>query len=72
MKVTTVGIDLAKNVLALSGANRNGRVVLRKQFRRAQLLSFLGTLEPAWWGFRRAAARITLRAQLVPSAIRSG
>lgn len=38
MKVTTVGIDLAKNVFALTAAKRSGRVVVRRQLRRAQLL----------------------------------
>jgi transposase len=74
MKVTTVGIDLAKNVLALSGANRNGRVVLRKQLRRAQLLGFLGTLERCVVGleacggahhFARAIARLGHQVKLM-------
>ena len=44
MEITTIGIDLAKNVFALSGADGRGRVVLRKQLRRAQVLEFLGKL----------------------------
>jgi transposase len=74
MKVTTVGIDLAKNVMALSGANRNGRVVLRKQLRRARLLGFLGALEPCVVGleacggahhFARAIARLGHQVKLM-------
>src|SRR6202790_2071706 len=46
MEITTIGIDLAKNVFAVSGAERRGRVVVRKQLRRAQLMGFLRTLRP--------------------------
>src|ERR1700694_1129668 len=41
MKVTTIGIDLAKSVFALSGADSPGRVVIRRQLRRAQVLGFM-------------------------------
>jgi len=44
MEITRIGIDLAKSVLALSAADRRGRVVLRKQFRRAQVLGFMRSL----------------------------
>jgi transposase len=46
MEITTIGIDLAKNVFAVSGADRRGRVVVRKQLRRAQLMGCLRTLRP--------------------------
>src|SRR6202011_2274422 len=41
MEVTTIGIDLAKSVFALSGADSRGRVVIRRQLRRAQVLGFM-------------------------------
>jgi hypothetical protein len=31
MEVTTIGIDLAKSVFAVSGADSRGRVVIRRQ-----------------------------------------
>jgi hypothetical protein len=34
MEVTTIGIDLAKNVFAVRGADGSGRVVMRRQLRR--------------------------------------
>jgi transposase len=40
-EVTTIGIDLAKSVFAVSGADSRGRVVIRRQLRRAQVLGFL-------------------------------
>src|SRR5208282_5920928 len=41
MEVTTIGIDLAKSVFAVSGADSSGRVVMRRQLRRAQVLGFM-------------------------------
>src|SRR5208337_4145481 len=41
MEVTTIGIDLAKNVFAVSAADSSGRVVMRRQLRRAQVLGFM-------------------------------
>jgi transposase len=46
MEVTTIGIDLAKNVFALWGADADGRIVLRKELGRGQLSRFLRKLEP--------------------------
>lgn len=45
-EVSTVGLDLAKHVFQLHGADAAGRVVFRKQLRRGELLRFLGVLEP--------------------------
>ena len=42
MKITTVGIDLAKNVFSLHGITQSGAVVLRKTLRREQLLQNSG------------------------------
>jgi len=41
MEITTIGIDLAKSAFAVSGADSSGRVVVRRQLRRAQVLSFM-------------------------------
>lgn len=46
MELTTIGIDLAKSVFAVSGADRRGKVVMRRQLRRAQVLEFMGKLGP--------------------------
>ncbi len=37
MKITTVGIDLAKNVFQVHGVDEHGKAVLRKQLRRDQV-----------------------------------
>ena len=44
MEVTTIGIDLAKSVFAVSAADGSGRVVIRRQLRRAQMLGFMREL----------------------------
>lgn len=44
MQVTTVGLDLAKNVLQVHGVNAHGKVVLRKQLRRDQVAAFFANL----------------------------
>ena len=44
MKITIVGIDLAKNAFRLHGCDEEGRAVLRKQLTRGQLLAFIAQL----------------------------
>lgn len=44
MQVTTIGLDLAKNVLQLHGVDAHGRVVLRKRLARSRLLAFCANL----------------------------
>jgi transposase len=41
-EVSVIGLDLAKHVFQLHGADASGRVVLRKRLRRAQVLEFFG------------------------------
>jgi transposase len=44
MEITTLGIDLAKNVFCVHGCDANGKPVLRKQLLRRRLLSFVANL----------------------------
>jgi transposase len=44
MKITTVGIDLAKDVFQIHGVDAQGQVVLKKQLRRVQMASFFVNL----------------------------
>lgn len=46
MKITTVGIDLAKNVFQVHAVDERGAVVLRKQLRRDQMTAFFANLSP--------------------------
>lgn len=49
-QVTTVGIDLAKNVFSLHGVDRLGAVVLKRAVRRDQLLQAVAGLPPCLIG----------------------
>ena len=44
MHITTIGLDLAKNVLQVHGVDANGKTVLQKQLKRAQVLTFFAPL----------------------------
>jgi len=44
MNVTTIGLDLAKSIFQVHGVDANGRVVIRKSLRRAQMLPFFARL----------------------------
>jgi len=46
MKLTTIGIDLAKNVFQVHGADDRGRALLKKQLKRAQVVPFFANLAP--------------------------
>lgn len=43
---TTVGLDLAKNVLQVHGADAHGRVLFRKKLQRSQVATFFAKLPP--------------------------
>jgi transposase len=44
MKITTVGIDLAKNVFQVHGVNEHGKAALKKQLKRGQVAEFFANL----------------------------
>lgn len=46
MNITTVGIDLAKNIFHLHGVDGHGKVVLRKRLNRRQVLEWAVNLPP--------------------------
>jgi transposase len=48
--VTTVGIDLAKNVFSLHGVDQSGSPLLRRTLRRAQVTAFVAQLPPCLIG----------------------
>lgn len=50
MKITTIGIDLAKHVFQVHGVDERGQVVLKKQLKRAQLAVFFANLPPCLIG----------------------
>ena len=50
MTITTVGLDLAKNVFQVHAVDRAGCVVARKALRRGQVLPFFAKLTPCLVG----------------------
>jgi transposase len=50
MDITTVGIDLAKQVFQVHGVGSRGTVSVRKQLRRAEVAKFFATLPPCLVG----------------------
>jgi transposase len=49
-KITTLGVDLAKNVFQLHGVNLAGKAVLCRAVRRSQLMKTIAQLEPCLIG----------------------
>ncbi len=50
MKTTTVGIDLAKNMFQIHAVDERGKVVVKKQLRRNQVIPFFTNLDPCLVG----------------------
>ena len=50
MKITTIGIDLAKEVFQVHGVDDHGKTVLRKQLRRNGMAKFFANLAPCLIG----------------------
>ena len=55
MKISTVGLDLAKNVFQVHGVDAEGHVVIRRQLRRGQVLAFFKKLDPCLIGLEACA-----------------
>jgi transposase len=55
MQVTTIGLDIAKNVFQVHGVGGTGRVVLVRKVRRNQLLPLFGSLQPCLIGMEACA-----------------
>ena len=55
MQVTTIGLDIAKNVFQVHGIDAAEKVVVRKQLRRRQVLEFFKALPPCVVGMEACA-----------------
>jgi transposase len=56
MKITRIGLDLAKNVFQVHGVDRSERVVVRRQLSRSQVVGFFEKLEPCLIGMEACAS----------------
>ncbi len=50
MEVTTVGLDIAKNIFQVHAVDGGGRVVVRRALKRAQMIPFFSKLSPCLIG----------------------
>ena len=55
MQITTIGLDIAKNVFQVHGIDANEKVVVRKQLRRSQVIAFFEALAPCLIGMEACA-----------------
>ena len=55
MQITTIGLDIAKNVFQVHGIDAAEKVVVRKQLRRAQVMKFFAALPPCLVGMEACA-----------------
>ncbi|MGH8604283.1 MAG: IS110 family transposase [Gammaproteobacteria bacterium] len=76
MNITTIGLDIAKNVFQVHGVNGHGKVVVRKKLTRAKVLEFFANLSPCligmeacpgahYWG--REVMKLGHRVKLMPA-----
>ena len=56
MQITTIGLDIAKNVFQVHGIDANEKVVVRKQLRRSQVIAFFNALQPCLIGMEACAS----------------
>ena len=54
-EVSTIGLDLAKSVFQVHGVDVAGRVVVRRQLRRGEVLAFFARLRPCLIGMEASA-----------------
>ncbi len=52
MKITTLGLDLAKNVFQIHGINALGKPVIKKQLKHNQMAEFFVNLPPCLIGMQ--------------------
>ena len=55
MQITTIGLDIAKNVFQVHGIDTNEKVVVKKQLRRSQVMAFFTALPPCLIGMEACA-----------------
>ena len=61
MDITTIGLDLAKNVFQVHGINGRGDVIVRRRLRRAQVCAFSPPCRLVWLAWKLAARRTSGR-----------
>lgn len=55
-EIATVGLDLAKSVFQVHAIGADGKVIVRRQLRRAEMLKFFASLSPCLVGMEACAS----------------
>ena len=72
MQITTIGLDVAKNVFQVHGIDAAEKVIVRKQLRRGQMLAFFeGAAAFALWAWKPAPRPTIGARELTRSIIRA-
>jgi len=56
MKAATIGLDIAKQVFQVHGADKTGKVVFRRKLRRSEVARFFAELEPCLVGIEASGS----------------
>jgi len=81
MKITSIGLDIAKNVFQVHGVNASGQTVIKRRLRRGEVARYFEGLEPCLVGIEACAGahywgrQLTARGhevRLMPPQYRSG
>ena len=56
MRITTIGLDLAKNIFQVHGVTDEGTIAFNKPLRRARVLPFFAKLEPCLIGIEACSS----------------
>ena len=54
--ITTIGLDTAKSVFQVHGVDADGKVIVRRQLKRRQVLAFFAKLPPCLIGIEACGA----------------
>ena len=80
MQITTIGLDIAKNVFQVPGIDAAEKVVVRKQLRRSQVLAFFKALPPCLIGMEacttahywaRELTKLGHKVRLMPARVKA-
>ncbi len=58
MQITTIGLDIAKNVFEVHGIDAAEKAIVRKKHRRSQVIAFFASLPPCLIGMEACGCRI--------------
>ena len=72
MKVSTIGVDIAKSVFQVHGEDAAGKIVVERRLGRKRMIEFSPSFRRAWWRSRLAEPRTTGAARCARSAMTCG